>query len=148
MLSKKKVIEIMKKDPLDTIDSKLTVAAAAIIMRQRSRAILIVVEGGKPIGIVTETDMVKRVIAENLAPAEIKVRDIMSTPLITIDGGSTILDASKAMQKNRVRGLPVINNNRIVGMFTVTDIALAVATESEKDESLIKAVMRASYANY
>lgn len=146
MLSKKKVIEIMRKDPLDTIDSKLTLPAAAIIMR--SRGILVVVEDGKPIGIVTEADMVRRVIAENLMPAEIMVRDIMSTPLITIDSRSTILDAAKKMQKNGVRGLPVMDDYRIVGMFTVTDIALAVATEGEKDESLIKAVMRSSYANY
>lgn len=83
-----------------------------------------------------------------MVPTEIKVRDIMSTPLITIDSRSTILDAAKKMQKNDVRGLPVIDNYRIVGMFTVTDIAMAVATEGEKDESLIKAVMRSSYANY
>lgn len=63
MLSKKKVIEIMRKDPLDKIDSKLALPAAATIMRQRSSGILIVVEGGKPIGIVTETDMVRRVLA-------------------------------------------------------------------------------------
>jgi CBS domain-containing protein len=128
--------------------SPATHSAAAKMMKQRSRGILIVVDGGKPIGIVTETDMVRRVIAENLVPAEIKMRDIMSTPLITIDSRSTILYAAKKMQKNGVRGLPVIDNYRIVGMFTVTDIAMAVATESEKDESLIKAVMRSSYANY
>lgn len=138
----------MRKDPLDKIDSKLTLLAAAIIMRQRSRGILIVVEGGKPIGIVTETDMVRRVIGENSVPAEIKVRDIMFTPLITLDSKSTILDAAKKMKKNGVRGLPLIDNYRIVGMFIVTGIAMAVATESEKDESLIKAVMRSSYTNY
>lgn len=148
MLSKKKVIDIMRKDPLDKIDSKLTVTAAAIIMRQRSTSILIVVEGATPVGIVTETDLVRRVIADNLVPAEIKVHEIMSTPLITIDSKSTVLDAAKKIQKYSIRGLPVIDNDGIIGMFTVTDIALAVARESEKDESLIKAVMRSSYANY
>lgn len=148
MLSKKKVIEIMRRDPLDKIDSKLTATAAAVIMLQRSRSILIVVEDGRPIGIVTETDLVRRVIADNLVPAEVKVHEIMSTPLITIDSNSTVLDAARKIQKNGIRGLPVIDNDRIVGMFTVTDIALAVASESEKDESLMKAVMRSSYANY
>jgi CBS domain-containing protein len=148
VLSKKKVIETMRKDPLDKIDSKLTVTAAAIIMRQRSRSILIVVEDGKPIGIVTETDLVRRVIAENLVPAQIKVREIMSTPLVTIDSKCTVLDAAKKIQKYGIRGLPVIDNDKIVGMFTVTDIAIAVASDSERDESLVKAVMRSSYANY
>jgi len=148
MLSKKKVIDIMRKDPLDKIDSNLTVTAAAIIMRQRSTSILIVVDGGRPIGIVTETDLVRRVIGDNLVPAEIKVHEIMSTPLITIDSKSTVLDATKKIQKYGIKGLPVIDNDGIIGMFTVTDIALAVASESEKDESLIKAVMRSSYANY
>ena len=148
MLSKKKVIDIMRKDPLDKIDSKLTVTAAAIIMRQRSTSILIVVEGATPVGIVTETDLVRRVIADNLVPAEINVREIMSTPLITIDSKSSVLDAAKKIQKYGIRGLPVIDNDGIIGMFTVTDIALAAASESEKDESLIKAVMRSSYANY
>jgi predicted transcriptional regulator len=72
----------------------------------------------------------------------------MSTPLISIDSKSTVLDAAKKIQKYGIRGLPVMNNDRIVGMFTVTDIALAVARESERDESLVKAVMRSSYANY
>jgi predicted transcriptional regulator len=72
----------------------------------------------------------------------------MSTPLISIDSKSTVLDAAKKIQKYGIRGLPVMDNDRIVGMFTVTDIALAVARESERDESLVKAVMRSSYANY
>lgn len=148
VLSKKKVAEMMRKDPPDKIDSNLTVTAAAIIMRQTSRSILIVVEDGKPIGIVTETDLVRRVIGENLVPTEIKVREIMSTPLITIDSKSTVLDAAKKIQKYGIRGLPVMDNDKIAGMFTVTDIALAVASESERDESLVKAVMRSSYANY
>jgi CBS domain-containing protein len=148
MLSKKKVIDIMRKDPLDKIDSKLTVTAAAIIMRQRSTSILIVVEGATPVGIVTETDLVRRVIADDLVPAEIKVHEIMSRPLITIDSKSTVLDAAKKIQKYGIRGLPVIDNDGIIGMFTVSDIALAAASDSEKDESLIKAVMRSSYANY
>lgn len=148
VLSKKKVADMMRKDPPDKIDSNLTVTAAAIIMRQMSRSILIVVEEGKPIGIVTETDLVRRVIGENLVPTEIKVREIMSTPLITIDSKSTVLDAAKKIQKYGIRGLPVMDNDKIAGMFTVTDIALAVASESERDESLVKAVMRSSYANY
>lgn len=148
VLSKKKVAEMMRKDPPDKIDSNLTVTAAAIIMRQTSRSILVVVEDGKPIGIVTETDLVRRVIGENLVPTEIKVREIMSTPLITIDSKSTVLDAAKKIQKYGIRGLPVMDNDKIAGMFTVTDIALAVASESERDESLVKAVMRSSYANY
>ena len=148
MLSKKKVIEMMRNESLDEIDSKLPATAAAILMRERSRSTLIVVEDGKPIGIVTETDLVRRVIAENLIPAQIKVGDIMSTPLVTIDSNSTVLDAAKKIQKYGIRGLPVMDNDRIAGMFTVTDIALAVANESERDESLIKAVMRSSYANY
>jgi len=148
VLSKKKVADMMRKDPPDKIDSNLTVSAAAIIMRQMSRSILIVVEEGKPIGMVTETDLVRRVIGENLVPTEIKVREIMSTPLITIDSKSTVLDAAKKIQKYGIRGLPVMDNDKIAGMFTVTDIALAVASESERDESLVKAVMRSSYANY
>ena len=148
VLSKKKVADMMRKDPPDKIDSNLTVSAAAIIMRQMSRSILIVVEEGKPIGMVTETDLVRRVIGENLVPTEIKVREIMSTPLITIDSKNTVLDAAKKIQKYGIRGLPVMDNDKIAGMFTVTDIALAVASESERDESLVKAVMRSSYANY
>lgn len=59
-----------------------------------------------------------------------------------------MLDATEKIQKNVIRGLPMIENDTIIGMFTVTDIALAVANEDEKDESLIKPVMRSSYANY
>ena len=60
----------------------------------------------------------------------------------SIDTKSTVLDATEKIQKNVIRGLPMIENDTIIGMFTVTDIVLAIANEGEKDESLIKAVMQ------
>jgi CBS domain-containing protein len=148
VLSKKKVTNIMTKAPIDSIESQLTVIEVCRIMSERSRGGLIIVEDGRPIGIVTERDMVRRVIVDNLVPAEVKVREIMSTPLITIDSKSTVLDAAELMQKNRIRRVIVTENDNITGIVTLTDIARAFASESGKDESLIKAIMRSSYTVY
>lgn len=134
---RKRVTEIMTEAPLDTTERGLTVALAARVMKERARGSLIVVDNGKPVGIITERDLVRRVIAENRSSSATKIGDIMSEPLISIGPEATVSSAANVMYKNGVRRLPVIEGGRLLGIVTSTDLARAIQRESEKDEVIL-----------
>ena len=95
-----------------------------------------VVDNGKPVGIITERDLVRRVIAENKNPATTKIGDIMSDPLISVGPEATVSNIATIMYKNGIRRLPVIEEGRLLGIVTATDLARTMQRESEKDEML------------
>jgi signal-transduction protein with cAMP-binding, CBS, and nucleotidyltransferase domain len=133
---RKRVTEVMTEAPIDTIERGLTVALAARVMKERARGSLIVVDDRKPIGIITERDLVRRIIAEDKSIAT-KVGDIMSEPLISVGPEATVSSAANVMYKNGIRRLPVIEEGRLLGIVTSTDLARALQRESEKDEVLL-----------
>ena len=134
---RKRVTEIMTEAPLDTVEEGLTVAFAANVMKERARGSLIVVDEGKPIGIVTERDLVRRVIAEDKSISATKIGDIMSSPLISVGPEATVSSAANVMYKNGIRRLPVIEEARLLGIVTSTDLARTMQREGEKDEVLL-----------
>ena len=77
---------------------------------------------GKPLGIITERDMVIRVLAKNLQPANIKAKDIMTAPLATIEPEAPITEAARRMSRLDVRRLGVIYKGDIVGLISSKDI--------------------------
>lgn len=133
---RKRVTEVMTEAPVDTIERGLTVALAARMMKERARGSLIVVDDRKPIGIITERDLVRRIIAEDKSTTT-KVGDIMSEPLISVGPEATVSSAANVMYKNGIRRLPVIEEGRLLGIVTSTDLARALQRESEKDEVLL-----------
>ena len=96
---RKRVTEVMTETPVDTIEGGLTVAFAANVMKERARGSLVFVEDGKPIGIVTERDLIRRVLAEDRSPSATKVSDIVSKPIISVGPESTISSAANVMYK-------------------------------------------------
>ncbi len=134
---RKRVTEIMTEAPIDTVEGGLTVAFAANVMKERARGSLIVVDDGKPVGIVTERDLVRRVIAEDRNISATKIGDIMSSPLISVGPEATISSAANVMYKNGIRRIPVIEEGRLLGIVTSTDLARTMQREGEKDEVLL-----------
>ncbi|MEM3118039.1 MAG: CBS domain-containing protein [Nitrososphaerales archaeon] len=126
----------MTEAPIDTIERGLSVAFAAKVMKERARGSLIVTDGGNPVGIITERDLVRRVIAEDRSPSGTKVGDIMSEPLISVGPEATVQSAANVMYKNGIRRLPVIENYRLLGIVTATDLARSLEREGEKDDVL------------
>lgn len=117
-----KVKEIMTTIPIKiSVDS--TISDAAKIMAMKNIGSLFIEENGKMIGIITEGDILKKVVAKGKDPKNIAVRDIMSGPLIIIDPEKSIEDANELMTKNKIRRLPVESNGDIVGMVTIRDIS-------------------------
>jgi CBS domain-containing protein len=133
----KRVTEIMTESPIDTIERGLTTSLAASVMKDRARGCLVVVDSGKPIGIITERDMVRRLIAEDRSPSATRVGDIMSEPLISVGPEATVAAVANVMYRNGIRRLPVIEEGRLLGIVTATDLSRALQRESEKDEVLL-----------
>ena len=108
-----------------TIDYDATVADAAKIMTvdKDYKGYVIVLHKGKPKGIVTERDLVNKVIVGGLDPAKTIVSEVMSTPLITVDPEDDLLKASQVMKEQNVRKLIVIRDEIIYGIITAKIIS-------------------------
>ena len=117
-----RVKDYMSKD-IVIIDVNASVSEAAKKMLEKDRGSLIVTKEGQPAGIVTERDLTRKVMAKERNPIKVKVSEIMSIPLITIDPDASIEEASQIMAKHSVRRLPVIRDNILYGMFTARILA-------------------------
>ncbi len=105
------------------ISSSTTISEAAKIMDQKSIGSVLVEENNKIIGMMTERDILRKVVAKGKTPEKLKVNDIMSHPIITIDTNEDVLAATKKMDECRIRRLVVTENGKIVGMVTANSIA-------------------------
>jgi CBS domain-containing protein len=116
------VNEIMIKDVV-SIQSDDTVMDACKTYRDQGVGCLVVMKKNLVVGIVTERDIIERVIIDQKNPKKAKVEEIMSKNIKTVHASATIEKAADIMKKNHIKKLPVILNNEIVGIITVTDIA-------------------------
>lgn len=141
------VKEIMVHDPV-TVDSERTVREAALAMDRSEIGCVLVTRRRdgmeKAIGIVTERDLVRRVLTKEGDISDLRVKSIMSSPLIVIDPSATIEEATSIMERNRVRRLPVVDQNGLVGVVTVSDLAKALAKQLEYSDSVFNAMARVS----
>ena len=121
---KKAVIvkEAMKSDPV-IVKHTITVLEAAKLMREKKIGNVIVVEKKHPIGILTESDILKKIVAEGKNANEILVEEVMSTPIIVADPYIPVEEAMKTMGKCNIRRLPVIENGELIGIITHKDIS-------------------------
>lgn len=114
--------QLMTKGPLK-IHSEESVRTAAVMMAQNHVGSLLVEDGwGTVQGIVTETDIVRKVTACDIPPLEKKVTQIMSSPVITIDRTRPVTDADKLMGHHHTRHLAVTESGRIIGVLSVRDL--------------------------
>jgi CBS domain-containing protein len=115
------VKDIMVK-PL-TIDENKNVRFIGELMRKTRRDSVVVIKDRKPIGIVTDSDLVKKIIAKNKKPSSITVKEIMSRPLVTTKPDDTILEATRKMKRSNIKRLPVLDKSKLVGILCLSDIA-------------------------
>ena len=116
------VKDVMIK-PVLSIDLNKTAKNAGEILKRTRRDSLIVTKNGKPIGIVTDTDLIKKVVAKNQVPIKVKVKNLMSTPLVTISKENNILEATRKMKRNNIKRLAVVEGSKLVGIVSLSDIA-------------------------
>ncbi len=113
-----------------TIIPDATLEDAAKLMIKRDIGGLVVEKKGEPVGIITEKDFTIS-IAKGKVPSKVKVKDVMSSPLITVPPEESILDAAHLMSKKKIRKLPVKSKGRLVGIITSEDIARVAPKEIE-----------------
>jgi len=115
-------VEDVMVEEVITVEADATVQEAVELMNKHEIGCLIVVLRGKPVGIITERDMLKRVLAESIDPEKIKVSEIMSAPLIMGRPAMEIEDAVRLMFKTKIKKLPVVQRGRLIGLVTLTDL--------------------------
>jgi CBS domain-containing protein len=115
--------KIMNKNP-KSVGPKMSIASAAKTMRAARVGSLFVKKGKQLVGVVTDTDIVRRAVASGKPLGKLTVEKIMTTPICTIEGSQSIDDAQDMMAELGVRHLGVTKNGEISGVISVRDLLL------------------------
>ena len=115
-----------------TVTRDTDVQTAARLMRDRRISSLFVTNGKEIIGILTDTDMVRRVVAAGVDTLTTTAEQIMSAPIVTVEEDKTVLDASDLMAQKHIRHLGVTQDGKLVGMISVRDILVFLTNLRKK----------------
>lgn len=127
------VAEIMSRN-VAVIQSTGSVAEAAQIMTSREISCIVVLNGEEVVGILTEKDLLGRVVALHKDPACVTMEQVMSSPVISISSSFSVFSSSKMMEEMNIRRLVVMKDKRLCGVVTQTDIFLAVRNKLQAEE--------------
>jgi CBS domain-containing protein len=116
------VLDMLVNRSIVTIDHTATLLEAARVMRDKQIGSLLVVKNSKIVGIISDTDVTRRAVAEDLVPGQVTIETIMSSPIITIDILSTPEMANDLMRNKGIRHLAVTEGGKIVGIISVRDL--------------------------
>jgi CBS domain-containing protein len=119
-------VKNIARQKIFSIEESESVKSAAQTMFKDDVSSLLVTSGGKPVGIVTERDILRRVIVKGIDPAKTAVKAIMSSPLITIKSDASLADATILMHLKKVRHMFVVDGGKVVGIFTDRDVMLQI----------------------
>jgi len=141
------IANVMTKSVI-SVDVTITVNEAAKMMEDAKVGAVIVMENNLPVGIVTDRDFSVKVVShayQITAP----VKQIMSSPLVSINSDETVRMAADLMHDGRIRKLPVIDDGKVVGIITATDIVnlLAVSVEEDMRDMYFHSIAKI-YTNY
>jgi len=116
-------VEDVMSSPVVTIKDSDTVLAAAKLMKKHEIGCVVVVDkSGKPVGLMTERDVVRRVTALDVPPGKIMAKKVMTKPPITVEPGASVTEAARKMKNQKVRRLIVVEKDKIQGIITSNDI--------------------------
>jgi len=116
-----KIREIMT--PVTKISADSTVSDAAKLMDMKNIGSLPIEENGKVIGIITERDVLRKIVAKGEDPKTTSVKGIMTSPVITIGPEKSVEEANELMTNKKIRRLPVEENGKVTGMITLRDVS-------------------------
>ncbi|MDQ0177694.1 CBS domain-containing protein [Bacillus chungangensis] len=129
-----KIREIMTTD-VETCTLQDSVYDVAIKMKEENVGVIPIVDDEKLVGVITDRDIVLRCIAEKESSSAM-VADVMSGNLITISSDSTTNEAAHLMAEHQIRRLPVVENDRLVGIVALGDLAVRDLTDSQAKQAL------------
>ena len=128
------VLDILatKGDHVHTIAASATVLQATQVMNDQKIGALVVMDGGRVAGMFTERDVLRRVIAEERAPREVRVGDIMTRDVVCCSPDTDLEDASAIMRDRRIRHLPVCDDDgKLHGLISIGDLTAHHASHQE-----------------
>ncbi|HSL13618.1 MAG TPA: CBS domain-containing protein [Nitrososphaeraceae archaeon] len=141
------VRDIMIKDLL-TISENETALKAAQLMTEKGVSCLIVLADDQPIGIVTERDFIKKICLKELKLSSVRIGNMMSKIRTSASPDTPIDVAVQRMVNNRIRRLPIIENGKVVGIITVTDLAKHLRTILLLNNTLSSRLSQSNVENY
>jgi len=121
-----------------TVRTDDSVHAAVLKMNKFQIGSVIVTNNGRAVGIITERNILERIVEPRLDPATIWAKDIMSSPLVTVDPNDTVDEAAKIMAQKRIKKLPVVEGDKVVGVVSTSDIVRANPTQIGILEELLR----------
>jgi len=148
-LRSRMLVKDVMSSPVVTIEENAPVNEVAELMDKHGLGCVIVTnKEGKPIGIITERDLVARVLAKNAMPSSVKAGEVMTSPLITIEPDETIHEAARRMSRLNIRRLGVVYKGQLVGLLSSKDILAVVPEliETIQERALIEGENRAQEA--
>ena len=131
------VRDIMQKD-VKVVNNETTVKEVVATMTKFDRDAVLVVQSGRPTGIITVRDVLVRAVEAGIPLQSIIARMVYTNPLVTIDESATVEEAAQLMKQWRIKHLPVIKDERLVGMVTDVDIVFAVPAMLSTMEELCR----------
>ena len=140
------LVKDIMSSPAVTVEETVSANRVATLMDKTSLGCIIVTtKDGKPIGIITERDLVVRVLAKNAKPDALKAKEVMTAPLINIEPDATITDAARRMSRLNVRRLGVMYKERLVGVISSKDVlgVMPDLLETIQEKALIEGENRA-----
>jgi len=114
------VKEVMTKNVI-SIDSSMTVKDAAAVMEDANVGCVVITKENIPVGILTERDFVNRVVGKDKA-ASTRVSEVMTQPIAVVGPDETIWDVAEVMRSKNIHKVPVQDGDKLVGIFTATDL--------------------------
>jgi len=115
------VRDVMSKN-VKTVRPNSTINEVVRKMNKFEIGSIIVADSEKPVGIITERDILRRVLEVTVASEAMKAKEIMSSPLLTIDSQATTEEAATLMNSKRIKKIPVLEDGKLIGIVTSTDI--------------------------
>jgi CBS domain-containing protein len=116
---------LMSRDVV-AVSPDSSVYTAANLMSSKGVGSCVVVRDDKPVGILTERDIVRRVVAAGLSPRRTAVSKVMSSPVIVVGENTSVREALSVMSRNKIRRLVVVRDDVLVGIVSVTDFVRAL----------------------
>jgi len=140
------VSEIMSRD-IACIKRYATVAEAAEIMASRDISCVVIMDGDDVAGVLTEKDLLGRVVALQRDPAKTRMEDVMSHPVTSVPSTLSVFSASRIMEEMNIRRLIIMKNKHLCGVVTQTDIFMAVRDKLQAEEEKSFRLMEGSRSN-
>jgi predicted transcriptional regulator len=136
LMAEKKIRDIMTKNIM-TVSRSDPVQKAVQQMASHNISCVIVTEKNHPVGIVTERDLVKRILGQKKNPAKVKASQIMTGNLITVSADASLYEAMELIEGMHIRRLPVVDRTGIVGLVTLSDIVRETQTIHQHNQRLM-----------